>query len=78
LARLVHPVKIRHRRVQREETVERQGWRRTLQCQPLVAAQLSPVRVAGRGDDAEPVERATQDDHKQPRVAALGMGDARH
>jgi hypothetical protein len=46
----------------RVEAIERQGRRCAVQGQPFVAAQLPPLRIADRGDDAEPVERAAQDD----------------
>ena len=77
LARLIEAVQVRHRRVQREEAVERQRRGLAVHSQRLVAAQLDPVGVADRCDDGKPVERAAQDDRQKARVATLGARPAR-
>ena len=78
LARLVEAMQVGHRRVQREEAVERQGRVRAGQQQCLITTKLSPIRVADGRGDGKAIERAAQNDGQKPRVAALGMRNARH
>ena len=70
-AGLVEPVQVRHRRIEREEGIERQRRRLAVERERLVAAQPHPVRIADRRDRRKPVERAAQHDHQQARIAAL-------
>ena len=77
LPRLIEPVQVRHRGIEREERVERQRRRLAVKQQRLVAAQLHPVGIADRGDGGEPVERAAQDDGEHARVAPFGARELR-
>src|SRR5262249_56320224 len=58
----VKPMQVRHRRVEREEAVERKSWRLTLWRKGCGATQLDPIRIACRCDDGQAVESAAQDD----------------
>ena len=78
LLRLVEPVQVRHRRIEREERIERQRRRLAVEHQRAVAAQADPVGIADRRDRAQAVERAAQDDDEQARIAALGARQPRH
>ena len=78
LLRLVEPVQVRHRRIEREEAVERQRRRLAVEHQRPVAAQADPVGIADRRDGGEPVERAAQHDDEHARIAALGAREPRH
>ena len=73
---LIEPMQVRHRRIEREETVERQRRRLAVERERVVAAQPDPVGIADRRDGGEPVERAAQDDRQEARVAALGAAPA--
>ena len=76
-AGLVEPVQVRHRRIEREEGIERQRRRLAVEPERLVAAQPGPVGIADRRDRREPIERAAQHDHQQARIAALRARDFR-
>jgi hypothetical protein len=71
-------VQIGHRRVEREEAVERQGLRFAVEGQRTVAAQADPVGIADRRHRAEAVERAAQQDDEQARIAPFGPRQLRH
>ena len=78
LLRLVEPVQVRHRRIEREEAVERQRRRLAVEHQRAIAAQADPVGIADRRHRAESIERAAQHDDEQARIAALGARQPRH
>ena len=68
-----------HRGVQAEEAVERQGLVRAVEAEGDLLAQRLVGRIADRRHGGQSVERAAQDDHHQPRIAAArGAGEARH
>ena len=58
LACPIEAVQVGHRRVQREEIIERQCWALAIERQGLVAAQFAPIGVADRRDDGETVKTA--------------------
>ena len=74
---LVQAMQVRHRGIEREESIERQRRRLAVERQRLVAAQRDPVRIADRRHRREPVERAAQHDHQHARVAAFGTRELR-
>ena len=76
-ARLIEAMHVRHRRIEREESIERERRRLAVGPQRIVAAQLDPIRIADRRDGGEPVERAAQHDGQEARVAALRARDPR-
>ena len=78
LLRLVEPVQVRHRRIEREEGVQRQRRRLAVEHQRAVAAQADPVGIADRRDRAQPVERAPQHDDEHARIAAFRPRELRH
>jgi hypothetical protein len=78
LTSLVEAMKVRHRRIEREETVEGERGGLALARERLLATQLDPIRIADRRDRREPVEGAAQHDDEKARIPALGTGDARH
>ena len=78
LAGPIEPVEVRHGRVEREETVERQRRRRAVKPERVVAAQLDPIGIAYRRHGGKPVEPATQHDGEEARIAALRARDLRH
>ena len=78
LLRLVQPVQIWHRGIEREEAVERQCRRLAVEQQGALAAQADPVGITNGGDRTEAVERAAQHDDEQARIAALGPRQAGH
>jgi hypothetical protein len=57
-------MQVGHRRIEREEGVERQRRRLAVERERLVAAQRDPIRIAHGRDRREPVERAAQYDHQ--------------
>ena len=66
-----------HRRVQREQVVQPQTRRRTVQSKGILTAQFSPLRIAHRRYNGKAIERTAQHDRKQPRVAAFRSREAR-
>ena len=74
---LIEAVQIWHRRIEREERIERQCRRLAIEHQRAVAAQFDPIRVADRRRDREPVKRAPQHDDQDTRIAALGARQPR-
>src|SRR6202795_3665817 len=62
LLRLVEPMQVRHRGIEREEAVERQCRCLAVEHQRPVAAQADPVGVADRRYRTEAIERAPEDD----------------
>jgi hypothetical protein len=57
---------------QREERVQHHRRVRAVGGQRNRTMQAGIIGVADRGDGGQPVERAAQDHHDQPRVAAVG------
>ena len=78
LLRLVEPVQVRHRRIEREEGIERQRRRPAVEHQRPIAAQADPVGIADRRHGAQPVERAPQHDDEHARIAAFGARQLGH
>ncbi len=78
LLRLVEPVQVRHRGIEREEAVERQRRRLAVEHERAVAAQADPVGIADGGDRTEAIERAPQHNDEHARIAALGAREPRH
>ncbi len=78
LTGLVEPMQVRHCRIEREETIERQGWRRAIELEGVVAPQLHPIGVADRRHGGKPVERAAQHDGEETRIAAFSARDLGH
>ena len=78
LLRLVEPMQVRHRRIEREEAVERQRRRLAVEHQRALAAQADPVGITDGRDRTEAVERAAQHDDEQARIAALGPRQPGH
>src|SRR5260370_1154740 len=72
LLRLVKPMQVRHRGIEREERIERQRRCLAVEHQRAIAAQADPVGVADRRHRAEAIERAPEHDDEQARIAALG------
>ena len=72
LLRLIETMQVRHRRIEREERIERQRRRLAVEHERLVAAQLHPIRIADRRHRRQPVERAAQHDREKARIAAFG------
>jgi hypothetical protein len=64
-------MQVGHRRVEREEGIERQRRRIAAERERVVAAQRDPVRIANRRDRRKPIERAAQHDDQQARIAAF-------
>ena len=64
-------MQVGHRRVEREEGVERQRRRLAAERERVVTAQRDPVRVAHRRDRREAIERAAQHDDEEARIAAF-------
>ena len=62
---------IGHRRIEAEETVERQRRMRAVPAQRQRAMQIGIIGIADRRDRGEPVERAAQDDDDEPRIARV-------
>jgi hypothetical protein len=75
LTGLVETMQVRHCRIEREETVERQGWRRAIELEGVVAAQLHPIGIADRRHGGKSVERAPQNDSEETRITAFGARD---
>ena len=67
----VEAMQVGHRRIEREEGVERQRSRFAVERERAVAAQREPVRIAHRRDRRKPIQRAAQHDDQQARIAAL-------
>ena len=78
LLRLVEPVQVRHRRIEREEPVERQRRRLAVEYERAISAQPDPVGIANGRNRAEAVERAPQYNDKHARITALGAREPRH
>ena len=78
LLRLVEPVQIGHRRIEREEAVERQRRRLAVEDQGAIAAQADPVGIADRRHCAQAIKCAAEHDHEQAGIAAFGPRQSRH
>ena len=78
LLRRVEPVQVRHRRIEREEAIERQRRRLAVEDEGPISAQADPVGVADGRDRTEPIERASQHDDEHARIAALGAREPGH
>ena len=78
LLRLEETMQVRHRRIEREEGIERQRWRLAIEQQRAIAAQGDPVGIADRRHGTQPVERAPQHDHQHARIATFRTGELRH
>src|SRR5947209_255032 len=71
---LVKRVQERHRRVEKEEAVERQAGARTGCGYRLMAPKIGIVAVSGGGGDRQPVKGTTQNDDEQARITSAGGG----
>ena len=76
--RLEETMQVRHRWIEREEGIERQRRRLTVEQQRAIPAQGDPVGIADRGHGTQPVERAPQHDDEHARIATFGAGELRH
>ncbi len=73
----VEPRKGLHRRMKREEAVERQRGEAALRGDRNLAAKVAVGGIGNRWDRRQAIERAAQDHHQEPRVArASGAGGA--
>ena len=68
----IHARKFRHRRMQREERIQHDRRMRAVRGERDRPVQAGIVGIADRRDGREPIERAAQDHHDQPRIAAVG------
>ena len=73
----VHPMQVRHRRIERKKIIERQRLGSAIKRQRLVATQADPIGIADWRNRCQPVERAAQHDHQEARVAPFGERGAR-
>jgi hypothetical protein len=78
LPRLVKPVQVRHRGIEREERIQRQRGCLAIEHEGAISAQADPVGVADRGHRAQAVESASQHDDEQARIAALRARELGH
>ena len=73
LAGLVEAVQVRHGRIERKESIERQRSRCSVGRKCVVAAQALPIRIADRRNGSKTVKRAAKHNHQKPRVPTLSL-----